>query len=293
MQENGTTIIDIIKMAMVAGFSGSVIGGLIPLFIKKPSKKLIGLSFIFATTVLIALVFIDFIPHAIGHGHYHVDIDPVTGNIFQYWYQHSGAGIWLTILGMAIGVGLVVVLSLFDKHGHEHLHGVFDHSQDCSHEEDSKHALTNTEKKRMIRAAIPVAFAIILHDLPKGLAIGSAGSLSIALIIGMSCVPEGMSIAIPLKAGGMKATRILGICAAAGLATVIGAVIGYLLGGINVYLSGIMFAVGAGCILATVFTEMLPLAIEYTEKSKLKFIVVFIGVALVMLLNYFFHGYTH
>jgi len=236
------------------------------------------------------LVFIDFIPHAIGHGHYHTDIDPATGRMFQYWHQHSGAGIWLTLLGLAIGVGLVIFLSYFDEFGHEHIHGILPHSDECSHGDDE---LSKSEKKRMILAAIPVMFAIILHDLPKGFAIGSAGSMLAAITIGISCIPEGMSIAIPLKAGGAKWWRILFICGVAGFATVVGAVIGYLLGGINGYVSGMMFAVAAGCILGVVFSEMLPLAFEYSGKTRWKFLVMLAGILLVVALNYFFHDLMH
>ena len=295
MFENAPEIVNIIVLALVAGFASSLLGGLIAIFVKWPNRKFIGLSFVFAASVLLALVFVDFIPHAIGHGHYHVNIDPVTGSIYQYWYQHSGAGIWLTALGIAVGVGLVVILSFFDSYGHEHIHGVLPHTEDCSHDdhEHNHDELTGAEKRRMLLAAIPVALAIILHDLPKGLAIGSAGSITAALIIGLSCIPEGMSIAIPLKAGGASKLKILSICGFAGLATVAGAVIGYLVGGINVYLSGFMFAIAAGCILGVVFSEILPFAVEYSGRSRWKFLIVLISVLLVVLLNYHFHGLTH
>lgn len=288
MFENTPEIVRIIILATIAGFFSSLTGGVIALLVKMPNKKFVGLSFIFAASVLLTLVFVDFIPHAIGHGHYHTGINAETGAIFQYWYQHNGAGIWWTMLGVIVGVGLVVSLSLFDKHGHEHIHGVLPHTEVCSHT-----GLTNQEKKRMLAAAIPVAIAIMLHDLPKGLAIGSAGSITAALIIGLSCIPEGMTIAIPLKAGGMKPWKILSICGFAGFATILGAIIGHLVGGINVYLSGFMFAIAAGSILGVVFSEILPMAVEYSERTKWKFLIMTFGVLLVVALNYFFHDLTH
>ena len=282
-------MLEIVILAAIAGFFSSVLGGVIAISFRIPSKKFIGLSFVFTSSVLLTLVFVDFIPHAIGHGHYHTGIDAITGHLYQYWHQHSGAGIWLTILGLAIGIGLVTALSYFDKYGHEHIHGILSHSDDCSH----GHILTDREKKRMIVAAFPIAFAIILHDFPKGLAIGSAGSVLAAVMIGLSCIPEGMTIAIPLKAGGLKWWKILSFCGIAGIATVLGAIVGYMLGGINVYFSGILFAVAAGCVIGVVFTEIMPLAMEYTERSRLKLLVSFTGVALVLTLNYFFHDLMH
>jgi len=293
MLDHAPEIVNIIILATVAGLLSSILGGAIAIFIGRPSKVFIGLSFTFAASVLVTLVFMDFLPHAIGHGHYHTGIDVNTGAMYQYWHQHSGAGIWLTLLGIAIGVGLVVSLGFFDHYGHEHIHGVLPHTEDCSHEDDHATELTKAEKRRMLTAAIPVALAIILHDLPKGLAIGSAGSITAAILIGLSCVPEGMTIAIPLKAGGVKWWKILSICGLAGLATMLGAIIGHLVGGINVYLSGVMFAIATGCILGVVFTEILPLAFEYSGRSKWKIWVMLVGVLLVISLNYFFHDLMH
>jgi len=292
MFENAPEIVNVMLLATIAGFISSIFGGLLAICFSRPNKKLIGLSFFFVAAVLLTLVFVDFLPHAIGHGHYHVGIDQVTGVVYQYWYQHSGAGIWLTVLGITVGVGLVVVLSFFDKYGHEHVHGVLPHTEECTHDEVANE-LTGHEKRRLLLAAIPVALAIILHDLPKGLAIGASGAITTALIIGLSCIPEGMSIAIPLKAGGAKIGKILGVCGLAGLATVLGAIIGYLVGGMNVYVSGFMFAVATGCIIGVVFSEIIPFAVEYSDRSKWKFLVVLIGVLLVIVLNYFFHGLTH
>ena len=296
MFENMPEIVNIIILATIAGFLSSILGGAIAIFFGRPSKLFIGLSFIFAASVLLTLVFVDFLPHAIGHGHYHTAIDPDSGVMYQYWYQHGGAGIWLTILGVSLGVALVASLSFFDKHGHEHIHGVLPHHEACSHQEQEAKTqahLTHSEKRRLIATAFPVAFAIVLHDLPKGLAIGTAGSLIAAITIGLSCIPEGMAIAIPLKAGGAKGWRILSICGLAGFATVLGAMIGYVVGGINVYLAGMMFAISAGCVLGIVFSEILPLGFEYAGRSKWKLVVMLFGVLLVISLNYFFHELTH
>ena len=288
MLENVPEIFRIILFAAVAGFASSIVGGMIVICAGRPGKKFIGLSFSFAAAVLVTLVFVDFIPHAIGHGHYHTAIDASTGMMYQYWHQHGGAGIWLTVIGVVIGAGLTFILSFFDTYEHEHIHGVLPHSEFCSHT-----GLFLSEKRRLVAVAFPVAFAIILHDLPKGLAIGSSGSIIAAVAIGLSCIPEGMSIAIPLKAGGTKLWKIIGVCGLAGFATILGAVIGYLVGGINVYLSGVMFAVAAGCILGVVFSEIMPLAAEYSGRTKWKLPVMVVGVLIVVMLNYFFHNLMH
>ncbi|MCL2618513.1 MAG: ZIP family metal transporter [Defluviitaleaceae bacterium] len=290
--ENISGLTYVLILATAAGFVTSILGGILGMCVSRPSKKFIGLSFIFVASVLITLVFVDFIPDAIGHGHYHTRVDPATGQMYQYWYQHNGAGIWLTIIGVLIGAGLILALSFFDKHGHEHIHGILPHSEHCSHTDEAG-GLTGQERRRIIAGAVPMILAIVIHDFPKGLAIGNSGSILAALAIGLACIPEGMSVAIPLKAGGMTPLKILGVCGLAGLSTTFGALIGYLVGGINVYVSGLMIAVAAGCLLGVVFSEIMPLAIEYSGRTRWKLPIMVAGVVPVFAFNHFFHGLMH
>ena len=311
-------LVRIILYAMAGGLVGSVLGGFIAICVKNPSKNLIGMAFAFASAVLLALVFIDFIPHALGHGHYHTVFDPDTNDWTEIWYQHSGVGIWLTLLGLVLGIGLIFLLKFFDKHEHEHMHGIFPHNECCTHAKelekegdcektcetksprrqkksllDMANQPTPADRKRMIAIAAVVALAITLHDLPKGLAIGASGSIITALIIGLGCLPEGMAIAVPLKAGRVKNWKIMAVCTAAGFATVVGAILGYLLGGISATASGIIFALVAGSILGIVLMEMLPLAYEYSKNRKLQVLAMCLGVLLVIILNYFLHDFAH
>jgi len=260
----------IILFASISGLLGSVLGGLIVVVFKKPSKGLIGVAFAFASAVLLSLVFLDFIPHAIG------DCD-----------EHGGAGIWLALVGIIVGFGAVFLLKLFDKHGHEHVHGVFPHSEDCSH------GSVSSEKRRFITVALIVSVAIVLHDFPKGMAIGASGSLWVAVAIGLGCFPEGMAMAMPLKAGGVKNWKTLGICTLAGLSTVVGAIIGYYTGGLGEVASGMILAFAAGCIIGVVFMEMLPLSFEWTKNRQLLVLAIAMGVIIVVLMNYFLHDIAY
>ncbi|MCL2354058.1 MAG: ZIP family metal transporter [Defluviitaleaceae bacterium] len=289
---NWPTLLQVIAFAVMAGLLGTTLGGVITILLPKLNRSLIGVLFSFSAAVLIALVFVDLLPHAIGHGHYHFGIDDY-GRPYQYWFQHSGAGLWLTVLGIAIGVGFILLLDKFDKHGHEHVHGILPHNEHCSHKDLEVLGMSERDRKRMFRAAFSIAFAIILHDFPKGFAIGASGSAIVALAIGVAHIPEGMTIAIPLKATGAKWHKIIGICSLAGLATLLGAVSGYFLGGLGPYVSGIMFAVAAGCVIGVVFKEIIPLSTQYVSNIKWKMAAIVLGIALVVILNYYFHGYTH
>ncbi|MCL2846909.1 MAG: ZIP family metal transporter [Firmicutes bacterium] len=274
----------IIMLASIAGMGSSLLGGLIAICIKKPSKNLIGISLAFASAVLLTLAFMDLIPHAIGHDH-HSD-----GHAHGH-DNHNGAGIWLALLGIGVGIGLIFILGMFDKHGHEHVHGILPHNDHCSHDEETKLAARQT--RRMVTVAMIVAFAVVLHDFPKGLAIGASGSILVAIAIGFGCLPEGLAIATPLKAGGVKWWKILAVCFAAGLSTVIGAVVGYLVGGINHVAEGIIFAIAAGCIIGVVFKEMLPLSYQNTKNKKVHALAMAVGILLMVALHYFMYELMH
>jgi len=247
----------IVLYAFIAGVVGTTLGGVVAVLFRRPSRKFIGLCFGFSAAVLLTLAFVDLIPHG-----------------------EEYAGIWFTILGVGIGICLIFVLRLFDKHGHEHMHGALPHNPECSHEDKS------CQKRRMTTVAFIIVFAIILHDFPKGLAIGASGSVLIALAIGLAHIPEGIAIAMPLRAIGTKVWKILGLCVLAGLATMLGAMIGYAVGGISDVVAGLMFAVAAGCIIGVVFMEILPLSFEYAGKSKALIIVMAVGVLMMLALHY-------
>jgi len=91
MFDNASDLVNILALATLAGFLSSVVGGAIALLVKRPSKRFIGLSFMFASAVLLSLVFIDFIPHAIGHGHYHFNMNE-AGEFYQYWWSSINTG---------------------------------------------------------------------------------------------------------------------------------------------------------------------------------------------------------
>ena len=79
-------------------------------------------------------------------------------------------------------------------------------------------------------------------DAPVGMAIGATfagtahgggGGVLAALIIGLHNIPEGMSIATPLLAGGGRPAGAIGIAALSGLPTILGALLGYGVGTMN------------------------------------------------------------
>jgi ZIP family zinc transporter len=102
--------------------------------------------------------------------------------------------------------------------------------------------------RRLLRKAWLIALAVIIHNFPEGLAVGTTCAYSIplgvatALAIGIQDIPEGVAVALPIAS-----TR--------------GRVAGFLLGLLS-GLSELMMAV-AGAALFTVFSTLLPLGMGF------------------------------
>jgi len=131
-------------------------------------------------------------------------------------------------------------------------------------------------------------FAIALHNIPEGLAMGAAGfvdsnlAISIALLIGLHNIPEGMAISAPLIAGGISKLKTVILVMVAGATTLLGALAGIAIGGISEYAVSIAFAMAGGAMLYIVFSEILPHCIV-TSKDRLPTIFVLVGVVVGML----------
>ena len=99
-------------------------------------------------------------------------------------------------------------------------------------------------------------------------------------------IPEGMAVSVPLVAGGMGRIKSALLTALSGLPTVFGALLGYVLGGINDVMLVVSLGFASGAMLYVVFCELLPEAI-LMWKSKLPAFTLFVGVLVGFLLVLF------
>ena len=142
--------------------------------------------------------------------------------------------------------------------------------------------------------------AIALHNLPEGMVIGASYALEpdvtanlfsgsgfiMAIVIGLHNIPEGMAVSVPLVSGGMKKVKAVSLTALSGVPTVLGALLGFVLGGINEVMLVISLGFASGAMLYVVFGELLPEAI-LMWKSKLPALSVFAGLLVGFLLVLF------
>ena len=86
-------------------------------------------------------------------------------------------------------------------------------------------------------------------------------ALVLAVLIGLHNIPEGMAVAVPLIGGGMSKWKAILMTALSGVPTVIGALLGFLLGDIGVLGLALSLGFASGAMLYVVFGEILPQSI--------------------------------
>jgi len=117
---------------------------------------------------------------------------------------------------------------------------VYDSRENCNAiiEKSSNKLVIGCKNTKVPSGVTSIGLAI--HNFPEGLAIGSGfgASLtlgySLAIAICIHDIPEGISMAVPMKNGGMKTSKVLYYVILSGVTTGIGALIGKIIGGIFV-----------------------------------------------------------
>jgi ZIP family zinc transporter len=108
-------------------------------------------------------------------------------------------------------------------------------------------------------------FAIALHNLPEGLAVGVgfgqadlARAWALALGIGVQNLPEGLVVALALRTIGYSRAAALAVAAATGLAEPLGGLLGAGIFGVSAALLPLGLAFAAGAMLFVVSHEIIP-----------------------------------
>ena len=116
-----------------------------------------------------------------------------------------------------------------------------------------------------------VAFLLILDtyvphihadsDEPEGKPSKLGKSTMLVFAVTLHNIPEGMAVSVPLISGGMTKTKAVLITAASGIPTILGALLGYLLGEIGPLGLTLSLGFASGAMLYVVFGEILPQSI--------------------------------
>lgn len=120
--------------------------------------------------------------------------------------------------------------------------------------------------------------AIIIHNMPEGMATFMASNTNISLGISLTIaialhnIPEGISIAVPIYYSTNSKLKAILYTFLSGLSEVFGAIITYLFlkPFINDYIMGILFSVIAGIMMHIAIFELLPTSLNYKNKKLTK-----------------------
>jgi len=190
--------------------------------------------------------------------------------------QNTGAGPWASgsIIGAGILLGAALLLGIDYALPHEHfIKGV------------------EGAKAVVLRRAWLFVFAICLHNLPEGLAIGvafggsdAARATALATGIALQDVPEGLVVALALRTAGYGRLLSAGLGMASGLIEPIGAVLGASVVTVSSILLPWGLAFAAGAMLFVVSHEIIP---ESHRKGHERFATggLMVGFVLMMMLD--------
>ena len=250
-------ILTLILTTTIAGVVGTGLGGLLGALLQKDSNRVVSLLLSFAGGVMLSVVCFDLITEAI----------------------ETNVGIFVVLGAVLLGVVVVYLLNhLIDRKTNPELSHIDEHHPRTADDLDelihadhlNHHASRSDSKLSLFVAGLVMACAIALHNVPEGMTIGASyaigsgemgrAALTLAILIGMHNIPEGMAVSVPLISGGMKKPKAVLITALSGAPTVIGALLGYLLGDIGLLGLALSLGFASGAMLYVVFGEILPQA---------------------------------
>lgn len=255
----------------IAGVVGPGLGGLLGALLQKDSDRTVSLLLSFSAGVMLSVVCFDLVVEAI----------------------ETGTGILTVIASIALGVAVTFLLNyIIDKKAEPDENTSKAEAAPVSCDHLSHHHPRNS-KLSLFVAGIVMVCAIALHNIPVGMTIGASyagngstlgsSALVLAVVIGLHNIPEGMAVSVPLISGGMKKLPAILLTAASGIPTILGALLGYLLGEIGPLGLTVSLGFASGAMLYVVFVEILPQA-TLMYRSKLPAFSAIVGILVGLLI---------
>lgn len=200
-------------LGLFFGTFGTTLGGIIGIVIKKQSNKFLSFILAFASGLMMSVICFDLLPEAMG-----------ISNVIN------------VVIGTIIGIIIMILCDILVE----------------------KKFSTNRKLKdnnSLLKTGIIVSIGLAIHNFPEGLAIGSGFEaslklgLSLAVAICLHDIPEGISMAVPMKNGGMKKSKVIFYVILSGITTGIGAFFGAIIGSISQEIISICLSFAAGAML--------------------------------------------
>lgn len=248
----------LIVTTALAGVVGTGLGGLIGAMLQRNSNRTVSLLLSFAGGVMLSVVCFDLVMEAI----------------------ETQVSIYIVVGAVAFGVAATYFLNyLIDKRTNPEVPHIDESHPQTADDLDElihsdhleQHYVRKDSKLGLFVAGIVMASAIALHNVPEGMTIGASyagndgvmgsAALALAVLIGLHNIPEGMAVSVPLISGGMSKWKAVLITASSGIPTILGAVLGYMIGEIGPMGLSLSLGFASGAMLYVVFGEILPQSI--------------------------------
>jgi len=224
------------------------------IFLKKQNDNIIVASLSFAAGVMLCVSITDLIPESY--------------NMLSLEYP-----LFLTILYIMIFVVIGIIFSMMiDKYLPE---------------------VKETNHNGLYRVGLISMLAIILHNLPEGIATFMATTsdmslgISLAIAIALHNIPEGISISVPLFYATKSRFKALFYTFISGISEPIGALLTYLFlsNFINDRIMGFLFSFIAGIMAHIAIYELLPTSKKY-KNNKLSYLFFSIGICFMLITHF-------
>ncbi|MEC9281111.1 MAG: ZIP family metal transporter [Bdellovibrionota bacterium] len=216
--------------SIVAGLATGL--GAIPIYFKKDfSKGTLDVGIGFSAGVMLVASFLSLILPGIEEAQ----------KIYTYNFS-------LPVVLASILAGYLFIILIHEILPHEHF----------IKEKDMRH------NRKMSRVYL-IIFAICLHNLTEGLAVGvgfsgesQSGGIALALAIAIQNMPEGLVVAFGLLSEGSSKNKAFLVALLSGLVEPVAALLGYLSAGVSSYTLPIALGFAGGTMLFVICQEMLP-----------------------------------
>ena len=248
---------NIVYSFIVTSIAGlsTLIGSFIIFLAKNKSNKLIIYSLNFATGVMITVSLTDLIPSSFN----------LLKNIFY---------IFPSIIICMIFIVTGIIFSMFI---------------------DKLIPNNNYQNNKLYRVGIFSMIAIIMHNIPEGIATFITTNnniklgISLSIAIALHNIPEGISIAMPIYYASNSRLKALFYTFISGISEIFGAVIAYLFLSpfINDFIMGSLYAIIAGIMFYISVYELIPSA-KKMNNNKVNILFVIIGFIFMIINHYIF-----
>ena len=265
-------ITTLVVATTIAGVGGTGLGGLIGALLQKDSNRAVSLLLSFAGGVMLSVVCFDLITESIA----------------------TQVGIMTVLASIALGVVVIYLLNYWidRKTNPEVPHIDANHPKTADDLDELIHSdhlevhyARRDNKFALLVAGLVMASAIALHNVPEGMTIGASyannngvmgsSALVLAVLIGLHNIPEGMAVSVPLISGGMGRVKAVLLTALSGAPTILGALLGYLIGDMGMLGLAVSLGFAGGAMLYVVFGEIIPQAILMYHSKLPAFSVIF------------------